>query len=112
MYINEIALSQIFPSGREIRNDRMSSFDNDSNNSPYEYRNIRDDRVYTFFDTNGSKPYTFTVRLNATYKGRFYLPPVYVEAKYEIQATEKVNVGEGILNYIFLRKFKSKNQKK
>ena len=86
--IQEVALSQIFPSGWEIQNDRLSSMSNFTRNSGYDYRDIRDDRVYTFFDINGTNPLTFTVLLNATYAGKFYLPPVFVEAMYdnEIQA--------------------------
>ena len=86
--IEEVALSQIFPSGWEIQNDRLSSISNASNNSNYEYRDIRDDRVYTFFDIYGSGKMTFSVQLNATYAGKFYLSPVFVEAMYdnEIQA--------------------------
>ena len=86
--IQEVALTQIFPSGWEIQNDRLSSMQNVTNNSSFDYRDIRDDRVYTFFDINGTNAMTFSVLLNATYAGRFYLSPVYVEAMYdnEIQA--------------------------
>lgn len=86
--IQEIALSQIFPSGWEIQNDRLSSMQNVATNSRYDYRDIRDDRVYTFFDINGRNTMTFSVLLNATYAGRFYLSPVFAEAMYdnEIQA--------------------------
>lgn len=86
--IQEVALSQIFPSGWEIQNDRLSSMSNVTQNSNFEYRDIRDDRVYTFFDMYGTNQMTFSVLLNATYAGRFYLSPVFVEAMYdnEIQA--------------------------
>ena len=89
--IQEVALSQIFPSGWEIQNDRLSSMQNVASNSGYDYRDIRDDRVYTFFDINGTKTLTFSVLLNATYAGNFYLSPVFVEAMYdnEIQAKTK-----------------------
>jgi uncharacterized protein YfaS (alpha-2-macroglobulin family) len=86
--IQEVALSQIFPSGWEIQNDRLSSMSNVTINSRYDYRDIRDDRVYTFFDINGRNTLTFSVLLNATYAGKFYLSPVFAEAMYdnEIQA--------------------------
>ena len=86
--IQEVALSQIFPSGWEIQNDRMSSMQNVTTNSRFDYRDVRDDRVYTFFDINGTKTLTFSVLLNATYAGKFYLSPVFAEAMYdnEIQA--------------------------
>ncbi|MEM9548543.1 MAG: MG2 domain-containing protein [Bacteroidota bacterium] len=86
--IQEVALSQIFPSGWEIQNDRLSSMQNVTTNSSYDYKDIRDDRVYTFFDIKGTKSLTFSTLLNATYAGKFYLSPVFVEAMYdnEIQA--------------------------
>lgn len=86
--IQEVALSQIFPSGWEIQNDRLSSMTNVAKNSSYTYRDIRDDRVYTFFDIYGQNTLTYSVLLNATYAGKFFLSPVFVEAMYdnEIQA--------------------------
>jgi len=86
--INEVALSQIFPSGWEIQNDRLSSMRNVAENSSFDYRDVRDDRVYTFFDIYGTSPVTFSVLLNATYAGKFYQSPIAVEAMYdnEIQA--------------------------
>ncbi len=87
--INELAISQIFPSGWEIQNDRMSNMSDANGNSQYDYRDIRDDRVYTFFDINSGKAsYTYYVNLTAAYAGKFYLSPVSVEAMYdnEIQA--------------------------
>ncbi len=90
--INEVAISQIFPSGWEIQNDRMSSMSDANGNSRYDYRDIRDDRVYTFFDINGrNASYTYYVNLTAAYAGKFYLSPVAVEAMYdnEIQAKNK-----------------------
>lgn len=87
--INEVAISQIFPSGWEIQNDRMSTMSDTNGNSGYDYRDIRDDRVYTFFDINGrNASYTYYVNLTAAYAGKFYLSPVAVEAMYdnEIQA--------------------------
>jgi len=87
--IQELALSQIFPSGWEVQNDRMSSMSDANGNSRYDYRDIRDDRVYTFFDINRRKTQcTFYVNLTASFAGKFYLSPVVVEAMYdnEIQA--------------------------
>ncbi len=88
--IEELALSQIFPSGWEIQNTRLSEMKNIGTESSYEYRDIRDDRVNTFFDINSDK-LTYTTLLTATYTGRFYLPPTYVEAMYDndIQAKSK-----------------------
>jgi len=79
--IEEVALTQIFPSGWEVQNERMSVV-NEETSSNYEHREIRDDRVYTFFDLKRDVS-TFRLKLNATYAGRFYLSPVYAEAMYD-----------------------------
>ncbi len=86
-HIEELVLNQIFPSGWEIQNQRLSGRDNPSSDSTYEYRDIRDDRVHTFFDID-NETLSYTTFLTATYAGKFYLPPTHVEAMYdnEIQA--------------------------
>jgi len=78
----EVALSHIFPSGLEIRNERMipTLF---TGQSSYNYRDVRDDRVYTFFDINQSESKTFRVLVNASYTGEFYLPMISAEAMYD-----------------------------
>lgn len=73
-----MALNQMFPTGWEIINTRML----DSEKVNYDYRDIRDDRVYTFFDLRYTKSVTFQVQLNATYAGRYFLPPVEAEDMY------------------------------
>lgn len=83
--LQEMALSQIFPSGWEIHNARMSNSTTSHNkaNSSYDYQDVRDDRVYTYFSLRSSKSKTFTVHLNATYDGKFYLPSILCEAMYD-----------------------------
>ena len=44
---------------------------------------VRDDRVYYYFDLGPDQKKTFSVHLNATYLGRFYLPGIYCEAMYD-----------------------------
>lgn len=68
-----MALTQIIPSGWEIRNDRSEKM----------YQDYRDDRVYSYFDLNASTSHTITIRATATYKGRFYLPSFICEAMYD-----------------------------
>lgn len=80
---DEMALSQIFPSGWEILNARLYHFDEFNNTSVPEYLDVRDDRVHTFFDINRSTSKTFRVRLNAAYPGRYYLPAVSCKAMYD-----------------------------
>lgn len=76
-----LALSQIFPSGWEITNDRLADLDN--NSAGYDYQDIRDDRVYTYFGLPAGKSRTITVKLNAAYVGKFYLPATSCSAMYD-----------------------------
>lgn len=79
-YLDELALTQIVPSGWEIRSGRLDQID--VTQSKYDFRDVRDDRVHTFFDL-GQKNKNFALILNATYEGDFILPPLKVEAMYD-----------------------------
>ncbi|MBR9919506.1 MAG: hypothetical protein GYB31_01625 [Bacteroidetes bacterium] len=79
----EMALDQIFPSGWEITNSRMTNVSYFSNSSQAEYQDIRDDRVVSFFDISAGKQQTYRVQLTAAYPGRYYLPSVSCEAMYD-----------------------------
>jgi alpha-2-macroglobulin len=87
---NELALSQIFPSGWEILNTRMSGVGG-SASDPMDYQDVRDDRVFTYFDLpfnwnndkNLKQSRTYRIQLNAAYAGRYYLPGVACEAMYD-----------------------------
>jgi uncharacterized protein YfaS (alpha-2-macroglobulin family) len=79
----ELALSQIFPSGWEIRNSRLEGTTSAQQNSWSEYQDIRDDRVLTYFDLSAGQQSTYRVLLNAAYVGRYYLPPTVCEAMYD-----------------------------
>jgi alpha-2-macroglobulin len=80
---NEMALSQIFPSGWEILNTRLYNSEGKFESSPSEYMDIRDDRVYYYFDIKPSESLTYYVQLNAAYPGKYYWPGVYCEAMYD-----------------------------
>ena len=88
-YYNEMALTQIFPSGWEIMNPRMMGNGN-SGNSQATYQDVRDDRVMTYFNIGSGNTNVYRIRLNATYEGRFYLPAVHCSAMYDddIKAVE------------------------
>jgi uncharacterized protein YfaS (alpha-2-macroglobulin family) len=75
--LDELALTQIVPSGWEIHGTAPGPGDG------YEYRDVRDDRVLTYFDLDKGEERTFTVGLNASFKGRYYLPAVDVRAMYD-----------------------------
>jgi uncharacterized protein YfaS (alpha-2-macroglobulin family) len=86
-----LALSQVFPSGWEIVNTRVQDVSSGLKEDGFDYRDYRDDRVYTFFGLQPYQKKTFRVRLNAAYAGNYYLPAVSCEAMYEnnIQAHTK-----------------------
>ncbi|WP_452220106.1 alpha-2-macroglobulin family protein [Lacinutrix salivirga] len=85
--VNDVALTQIFPSGWEIVNTRFTDFGS-MTTSQARYTDIRDDRVNFYFDLNkkGNTKYdtkTFNVMLNAAYLGKYYLPGIQAEAMYD-----------------------------
>ena len=88
---DNLALTQVFPSGWEILNTRMMNNDEAFKSSPSDYRDIRDDRVNTYFSLAEHQTVTYYVMLNAAYTGRYYLPATYCEAMYNasINALEK-----------------------
>jgi len=79
----QMALTQIFPSGWEIVNTRFGDVDEVSKSDQPTYQDIRDDRVYTYFDLKRNKNKIFTMTLNAAYVGKYYLPTVNCEAMYD-----------------------------
>ncbi|TNE28874.1 MAG: hypothetical protein EP346_07745 [Bacteroidetes bacterium] len=87
---NNMALTQIFPSGWEISNSRVVAISGTSS-SHYDYQDIRDDRVMTYFNMQYSGTQVVRIELTASYPGRWYMPPCKVEAMYEstIEATNK-----------------------
>ena len=78
-----ISLSQLFPSGWEIRNQRMDIGYGGDDSNLFEYQDIRDDRVYTYFDLRRNSSKTIKVNLHASFVGEYYLPSVHVEAMYD-----------------------------
>jgi alpha-2-macroglobulin len=80
---NELALTQIFPSGWEIINTRLDGSQGSIGSDVPEYMDIRDDRVMHYFDLEPNKKMTFRVLLNAAYQGRYYLPAVSANAMYD-----------------------------
>ncbi|HER07717.1 MAG TPA: hypothetical protein ENO20_02300 [Bacteroides sp.] len=79
-HLENLALTTIFPSGWEIHQERM--FQTLGESEPFEYRDYRDDRVMTYFSLPPGRSVSYTVRLNAAYMGRFYLPSVQAEELY------------------------------
>ncbi|WP_298550303.1 MG2 domain-containing protein [uncultured Algibacter sp.] len=83
--VNDVALTQIFPSGWEIVNTRFTAFGS-TTTSAARHTDIRDDRVNFYFDLPKKGKHstkTFNVMLNASYLGTYYLPGVQAEAMYD-----------------------------
>ena len=80
--VGNIALTQMVPSGWEIRNTRLFEAGFGIRESSYDYRDIRDDRVNTYFGLSNGETKTFLLILNAAYKGEFFQPSVWCEAMY------------------------------
>lgn len=83
--INDVALTQLFPSGWEIINTRFTDF-GAATTSQARYTDIRDNEVNYYFDLlqkgkQGSK--TFNIMLNASFLGTYYLPGIQAEAMYD-----------------------------
>ena len=81
-YIDNIALSQILPSGWEIVNTSFTELGGGAKGNA-RYTDIRDDRVNFYFDLAKKSTKTFTVKLNASYLGTYYLPGTQAEAMYD-----------------------------
>lgn len=82
-YYSQMALNQIFPSGWEILNARMTGGEGSFKSGPSTYQDVRDDRVYTYFNMPANQTLTYFVHLNASYPGRYFLPGTYCEAMYD-----------------------------
>lgn len=80
--VENIALSQILPSGFEIVNTRYTDF-GDATNNIADYIDIRDDRANYYFSLKGGETRKFKILLNASYLGNYYLPGLQCEAMYD-----------------------------
>ncbi len=80
--VNNIALTQIIPSGWEIVNTRFTDFGSYAENS-VDYTDIRDDRTNFYFTLKSHETKTLRILLNASYPGSYYLPGVQAEAMYD-----------------------------
>ncbi|HET9486974.1 MAG TPA: alpha-2-macroglobulin family protein, partial [Chryseosolibacter sp.] len=78
-----LALSQVFPSGWEINNLRLEGTEQLVETSGFRYQDIRDDRVLTYFNLAPREEKTFRVLITAAYAGDYYLPSVSCEAMYD-----------------------------
>ena len=80
--VENVALSQILPSGFEIVNTRFTDY-GDSTNNTADYIDIRDDRTNFYFGLKAGETKTYRILLNASYLGTYYLPGLQCEAMYD-----------------------------
>ncbi len=80
--VQNVALSQILPSGFEIVNTRFTDY-GDATNNIADYIDIRDDRTNFYFGLKANETKTFRILLNASYLGTYYLPGLQCEAMYD-----------------------------
>ncbi|SDB91503.1 alpha-2-macroglobulin [Williamwhitmania taraxaci] len=87
----ELALTEVFPSGWEIRNTRMEGNEPSLGSAASDYQDYRDDRVMTYFGLRPGETKRYVLMVTATYAGKFYFPGAYCEAMYDntISAKEK-----------------------
>ncbi|RDY59284.1 alpha-2-macroglobulin family protein [Flagellimonas nanhaiensis] len=81
-YVDNLALTHIVPSGWEIVDTSYADGSN-SDSTKADYVDTRDDRTHLYFDLRGRKSKTFTIKLNASFLGDYYLPGAQVEAMYD-----------------------------
>lgn len=79
--LENLALTQICPSGWEIFNDRL--YGTELGESRYSHKDIRDDRTDWFFDLERGESKIFKIRYQASYEGSFALPGAVCEAMYD-----------------------------
>ncbi len=79
--IENIALTQIIPSGWEIVNLRYT--DAGGQNNAVDFTDIRDDKTQFYFYLAGNSSKTVRVVLNASYLGHYYMPGIQVNAMYD-----------------------------
>lgn len=87
--LRNLALTQIFPNGWEIRPTRLEQ-DTEAVRTT-DHQDFRDDRVLSYFDLPRGASRRIRVALNASFTGRFWMPGVMVEAMYDarVQARTK-----------------------
>lgn len=81
-YLTNVALTQILPSGFEIVNTRYTNYGAATQNNA-DYIDIRDDRANYYFWIKPGETRKFSMKLNASYPGIYYMPGVQCEAMYD-----------------------------
>src|SRR5690606_35896500 len=77
--LQNLALTHIVHSGWEIV-DASFAGEADPNARQADHVDTRDDRTHLYFGLGGKKSKNFSIKLNASYLGEYYLPGAQVEA--------------------------------
>ena len=93
----EVALTHAIPSGWEIHNTKLDNTDIRIEKN-YDYQDIRDDRIYTYFSIKQGETKDFSVLLNASYLGKYYIPMIYAETMYDPSINARVSGMWGIID--------------
>ncbi|MDO4228280.1 MAG: MG2 domain-containing protein [Capnocytophaga sp.] len=80
--IDNVALTQIIPSGWEIINTRFTEYGDTLQESHIDYADFRDDRANFYLSLQANQTKVIRLKLNASYAGRYYLPGTFAEAMY------------------------------
>ncbi|MHC5200745.1 alpha-2-macroglobulin family protein [Myroides sp. LJL119] len=80
--VENLALTQVIPSGWEIVNLRFTQ-DQTPQDNLVNYTDIKDDRTQFYFNLGAKSTKVFTVELSASYLGHYYLPGIYSNAMYD-----------------------------
>ncbi len=88
-----LALTHILPSGWEIQGEQPGT-----GKGGYTYRDIRDDRVLTYFGLKRGERKQFSIRLQATYAGKFVLPAILCEDMYDTSVMARTRAGQAVVS--------------
>ena len=81
-FVENVALTQIIPSGWEIINTRFTDYGGTEQSSYIDYADFRDDRANFYLSLKGNQSKIIRLKINASYAGRYYLPGTFAEAMY------------------------------
>jgi hypothetical protein len=76
-----LVLTHLVAAGFQVKNPRFGGAEGQP--AEVDYQDIRDDRVFTYFGLGRGEEKAFLVVVNASYRGRYYLPGVAVEGMYD-----------------------------
>lgn len=83
--LQHVALEYYIANGWQVISNRYIDDQTSNRNSSYDFKDVKDERMNLFFNLSSKETKTFYVQLNASYKGRFFLPLVQCYPMYNEQ---------------------------